>query len=62
MTLNIIEESRRARLEGRTGQYRELKPEAVRAVRRDRGARGAVESLWSTDSTCLQRNPDVAFL
>ena len=33
--LNIIEESRRARLEGKTGEYRELKREAVRAVRRD---------------------------
>ena len=33
-----FEESRRARLEGRTGQYRELKSEAVRAVRRDKEA------------------------
>ena len=32
-TLNIIKESRRARLEVRTGQYRELKREAVLAVR-----------------------------
>ena len=34
--LNIIEESRRGRLEGRSGQYRELKRESVRAVRRDK--------------------------
>ena len=38
-TLNIIKESRRARLEGRTGQYRKLKREAVRAVRRDKELR-----------------------
>ena len=37
-TLNITEESDRARLEVRTGQYRELKREAVRAVRRDKEA------------------------
>ena len=37
-TLNIIEVSRRARLEGKTGQYRELKREALRAVRRDKEA------------------------
>ena len=48
-TLNIIEESRRARLEGRTGQYRELKREAVRAVRRDKEAqvRGVCETVES---------------
>ena len=49
-TLNTIVESRRARLEGRTGQYRELKREAVRAVRRDkevqvRGLRDSGEPL-----------------
>ena len=54
-TVNTIEESLRAALEGKTGQYWELKREAVRAVRRDkeaqvRGLREAVEShLWSTD-------------
>ena len=37
-TLNTIEESREARLERRTGQYRELKREAVRAVGRDKGS------------------------
>ena len=55
-TLNIRSESRRARLEWRTGQYRELKREAVRAVRRDKKAQvngvcEAMEShLWSTYS------------
>ena len=55
-TLNTIEESRWAILEGRTGEYRELKREAVRAVRRDKEAqvRGVCETveshLWSTDS------------
>ena len=53
--MNIIEEGRRATLEGRTGQYRKLKREAVRAVRRDkevqiRGVCETVENLWSTDS------------
>ena len=48
-TLNNIEESRRARLEGRTRQYRELKREAVRAVRRDKEAqvRGVCETVDS---------------
>ena len=36
--LNNIEESRRARLEGKIGQYREPKREAVRAVRRHKEA------------------------
>ena len=55
-TLNVIEESHRARLKGKTGQYRELKREAVRAVRMDDEAqvRGVCETLeshlWSTDS------------
>ena len=55
-TLNTILESRRARLEGKTGQYRELKREAVRAVRRNKEAQvhgvcDTVEShLCSTDS------------
>ena len=46
-TLNTIEESRWAILEGRTGQYRELKREAVRAVRRDKEAqvRGVCETV-----------------
>ena len=54
--LNIIEESRRARLEGKIGQYRELEREAVRGVRRDKKAQapGVCETmeshLWSTDS------------
>ena len=52
-TLNTIEESRKARLEGKIGEYRELKREAVRAVRRDKEAqvRGVCETveshLWS---------------
>ena len=48
-TLNTIEESRRARIEKRTGQYRELKREAVRAVRRDKEAqvRGVCETVES---------------
>ena len=42
--------SRRVRLEGKTGQYRELKREAARAVRRDkkaqvRGLQGSGEPL-----------------
>ena len=55
-TLNIIVESRRARLEGKNGQYRKLKRGAVRAVRRDKEAQvrevcETVEShMWSTDS------------
>ena len=55
-TLNTIEESRRARPEGRTGQYWELKREAVRTVRKDKEAqvRGVAETvkshLRSTDS------------
>ena len=67
-TLYTIAERRRVRLEGRTGQYRELKLEAVRAVRRDKEAqiRGVCETVeshsCSTDSTFLQRNPDVACL
>ena len=54
--MNIIEESRRSRLEGKTGQYREVKREAVRAVRRNKEAqlRGVYETVdihvWSTDS------------
>ena len=39
-TMNIIQESRRARHEGKTGKYRELKREAVRALRRDKEAQG----------------------
>ena len=35
-TLNIIEESHSARLEEKTGQYVELKREAVSAVRKDK--------------------------
>ena len=60
-TLNIIEESRRARLEGRSGQYREVEREAVCAVRRDEGAqvRGVFETveshLWSTFSQRVYR-------
>ena len=54
-TLNIIEESRRATLAWKTGQYRKLKREAVRAMRRDKEAQvhGVCETaeshLWSTD-------------
>ena len=54
--LNVIEESRMARLERKTGRYRELKRETVRSVRRDkesqvRGVCETIESyLWSTDS------------
>ena len=48
-TLKIVEESRRARLEGRTGAYRELKREAVRAVRKDKElqVRGVCETMES---------------
>ena len=48
-TLKIVEESRRARLEGRTGAYRGLKREAVRAVSRDKEAqvRGVCETMES---------------
>ena len=55
-SLNIVEESRRATLEEKTGQYRELKDEAGRAEKRDEEAQvrvicERVEShLWSTDS------------
>ena len=55
-TLNIIEECRRVKLEGKNGQYPELKHDAVRAVRRDKVAKvrrvcERVEShLWSIDS------------
>ena len=55
-TLNIVKESHRARLEGITRHYRELKLEAVRAVRRKKEAQvcGVCETvqsnLWSTDS------------
>ena len=55
-TLNSTEVSRSARLEHKTGQYRELKCEAVRTVRRDnqaqlRGVSEVMEShLWSTDT------------
>ena len=38
VTRNTIEEIRWARLENNTGHYRELKPEAVRAVRKDKEA------------------------
>ena len=54
-TPNTIEESRRARLQCKSGQYRELKREAVRAVRKDKEGRvrwvcETVENqLWSTD-------------
>ena len=54
-TLNTIAGSRRDRNEGRTGQHRELKREAVSAVRRDKDAqvRGVCETgeyhLWSTE-------------
>ena len=69
-TLNIIEELRRARHEGKGGQYRELKRKALRAVTRDKEAQGCgfCETL-DMYSTCgqvtlvlLQRNSDVAFL
>ena len=55
-TPNTIEESRRARLQCKSGQYRELKREAVRAVRKDKEAEvlgdcELVEShLWLNDS------------
>ena len=51
-----MEESRRARIEGRTGQYRELKREAARVVRKVKEAQvreicETVDShMWSTDS------------
>ena len=51
--MNTAEERRKARLECKTGLYRELKCESVRAVRRDKEARvrgvfEAVESyFWS---------------
>ena len=53
-TLKTIEGSRKARLGGKTVQYRELKRQAVRAVRSDKEAqvRGVCETvvshLWST--------------
>ena len=53
--MNTVEESRRARLEGKTEQHRELKREAVRLFRRNKegqvhGDCEAVEShLWLTD-------------
>ena len=37
-TLKIIEESRWARVDGKTGRYLELKREAARALRRDKEA------------------------
>ena len=37
-TLTVIEESRRATLERRSGQYGQLKREAVRGMRRDKEA------------------------
>ena len=37
-TLETLEENRGARLGGKTGQYRKLNREAVRAVRRDHEA------------------------
>ena len=48
-TLNIIKESRRASLEGRTAQSWELKCEAVRVVRKDREAQihGVCETMES---------------
>ena len=55
-TLKTFKESRRARLAWKIGQFRKLKLEAVRAVRRDKEAqvRGVCETveshLWSTDS------------
>uniref|UniRef100_A0A8C2X3Z0 C-type lectin domain-containing protein n=1 Tax=Cyclopterus lumpus TaxID=8103 RepID=A0A8C2X3Z0_CYCLU len=55
-TMGIIEESRRARLGGRAGLYRELKRATVRAVRNYKEAyvRGICETvkghLWSSDS------------
>ena len=63
-TLNIIEDTRGVRIEGRTGQYRELKREAVCAVTegspwgpRDSGEPLVVNRL----STSLQRNTYDAF-
>ena len=57
-TLNTIEESRRARLERRTGQYRELKREAVRAVKSDK-RRKSVESAKQWTATCGQLTLDL---
>ena len=37
-TLNIVEECRRSRMEGKAGQYRELNRRAVRVVRSDKEA------------------------
>ena len=46
-TLNTVEESRWARLEGKIRQYRERKREIVRAVRRDKESqvRGVCEPV-----------------
>ena len=48
-TLKIIEKSRRASPEGRTGQYRELKREDVCAVRRNKEAQVRVEAQVESD-------------
>ena len=53
-TLNIIEDSRRAGDQGRTGQYRDLKRDAVRAVSRDKEASVCVESARQWRATCGQ--------
>ena len=55
-TLNIFEKSRRARLEGRTGQYRDMKREAVRAVGWDKEApvRGATCDQLTLDRPTLR--------
>ena len=49
----IVEESRRARLEGRTGQYRKLKRQAVSAMRRTK-KRKSVESARQWKAICGQ--------
>ena len=47
--MNITEESRKARLEGNTGQYMEVKLETALAVRRNKEAqvRGFCETVES---------------
>ena len=56
-TLNIIEEGRRARLEGKTGQYRELKGKTVRAVRK---LRNSVDSVRQRKANCDQLTIDLS--
>ena len=57
-TPNIIEESRRARLDEKNGQYRELKREAVSAVGRDKmltaGGRGGRRPPVAAHSVVFQ--------